>query len=254
MSVAVITANFGAFDAPRGAVVQEGYEDADWYAFTDNIESVAAPWPDPWECVGVATDPPREDCRLAAKPYKMIPWTMLALASGRSFRMSHRWIVWLDANMEVTSPQFLHEALASAACSGAPLATWRHPRRRRIWDEAMASLRDAPAKYDHRLIEQVEEYRRLGFRDDAGLWACGTLVWNMENPQTRRLGNAWLAECERWSIQDQLSLPFVSWALDVPVHRFPVRQVDGYERFVPDERAGYCFNEWMRIHDHLRND
>lgn len=240
LDVAVVTANFGGFDVPRGAVEQT--VDADWYAFHDEY---ALNWPGPWHPTAIFGWP--DSPRLQAKYHKLTPWRMI--------EGDYRWIVWLDANMEVHNPRFLEEAIKAADDEGAPVTSWRHPRRRNVWIEAMASARLAKKYGDAGLIEQVEAYRGLGFPDDRGLWACGTLVWNLDDERSRvqaeKLGETWLRECERWSIQDQLSLPFTAWALGLKVGTFPVGQigsmatVDGRYRIT---------NDWLFIHQHNRED
>lgn len=249
--VAVVTACFGGYDEPRLQEKQEGYEDADWYYFTD--EQAADPGP-PWLLLrsdGIANDP-----RLAAKRFKLTPWEILQLTEK-----DYRWIVWIDANMEVTSPHFLNEALAGAACTDSPVEAWAHPRRYSAAAEVEASLTEAPTKYGamaDELRAQGAAYVEDGFPDNLGLWACGTLVWNMEHRLTRAFGRMWLAQCERWTIQDQVSFPFVAWKLGVTPGTFAVPQIEprGYGRGALSQPAPvpYLENKWLRIWPHNRDD
>ena len=152
-------------------------------------------------------------------------------------------MIWIDANMEITSPGFARQAHA-AVHDG--VALYRHPRRDCIYDEAEASLgaESQGGKYDGQPIrEQVEHYRREGHPEHAGLWACGTIAWDVQDTKAWRLGAAWLTECQRWSFQDQLSLPVVARRLGIKPGIFGHQQIER-------RRAGWLENRWLRIHPH----
>lgn len=165
----------------------------------------------------------------------MTPWTLgVPLA---------RHVIWIDANMQVTAASFAREAVAAV---GDGVAVWKHPERSCIYEEAVASLRLAPAKYGHLpILEQVASYHREGHPVDGGLYATGTIVWDTNDRRVRRLGADWLAECRRWTYQDQLSFPVVCRRLGVTPGMFPVGQVTS--------RGGrkLLHNRWLRIHPHL---
>lgn len=232
--VAVISACFGGYDNPRPAVEQT--VDCDWLFVSDEGP---AGLPRPWQSMkvqGAYRHP-----RMSAKLVKLQPWKFVA----------HGDVIWVDANMEITSPTFVADALAAAG--GGPLATWRHPQRDCIYAEAAASLRLCPEKYGQLpLLEQVEHYRNEGYPEGAGLYACGTLVWAAQDTGARALGHAWLYECERWSYQDQLSLPVVATRLGIDVATFPVSQIEARKRDRRNpEVPPWLENRWLRIHPHL---
>lgn len=226
MRVAIYTAVAGGYDALLPQPAQD--IDVDWIAFTDEPLDL----PEPWQRRPLA--PSSLGPRMAAKAPKCTPWDFL----GDEYDAA----VWIDGNMGVTSPAFAREALA---CRHDGLATWRHPQRRCIYAEAAASLRLCPLKYGgHPIMEQVEHYRAEGHPVNGGLYACGTLAWDLRNPDARALGTAWLAECVRWTYQDQLSLPVVARRLGVRPGRFPHSQVT--------RRS--LSNPWLTIHPHRRDD
>lgn len=168
---------------------------------------------------------------MAAKRYKLLPPGL------------DPDVVWIDANMEVTSPAFVREALSF--CEEG-IALHRHPRRDCIYEEAEASLglESQGGKYDGQPIrEQVAHYYARGHPAHWGLWACGTIAWNRKDLRARSLGFSWLAECERWSFQDQLSFPYVCRKLDIQPGSFPFDQIEGWRPTL--------FNRWLRIHPHL---
>lgn len=262
--VAIVTASLGGHDVPHPQVAQD--VDVDWYFLSDDLDrdEVLEPWiPIPVPPAGPL------DPRLAAKPYRMIPWhTLDALEVGPSDKLGdrYRWIIWQDAAMEVTSPHFASEVTAAAACVGAPLMAWRHPRRDCVYDEATWSLIEAPEKYApiaDELEAQCIAYKAEGYPEHHGLYATGTLVWNMRAGggegapyHAHVLGAEWLAEVERTTIQDQVSLPVVAWRLGMEVATFPEDQIVGsfYERDRDGTRQRGLYNRWMKIHPHTRVD
>jgi hypothetical protein len=56
-----------------------------------------------------------------------------------------------------------------------------------------------------------------------GLWACGAIVWR-NNDSARTFGQAWYEENLRWSIQDQVSFPYLLWNLKPNLGLFPHRE------------------------------
>jgi hypothetical protein len=56
-----------------------------------------------------------------------------------------------------------------------------------------------------------------------GLWACGAIVWRNKD-KARQFGQAWLAENQRWSIQDQVSFPYLVWKMQPNFGVFPARE------------------------------
>jgi hypothetical protein len=225
--IAVLTAQYGHYDEIRAQACQD--VDVDWIYVTDT--DVRAPGH--WNVIRQAArfDHP---C-LAAKVPKMLPWTVAP----------HRHVIWIDANMQITSPAFVREVLA---LPHSELAVWQHPRRDCIYTEAQASIgvESQGGKYDDQpILEQVDHYRAEGHPEHGGLYACGTIAWDTDSELARDLGAAWLAECERWSIQDQLSLPVVCRRLGLVPSVFGVRQIERYRR------RAYLENRWLRIHPHL---
>jgi hypothetical protein len=68
------------------------------------------------------------------------------------------------------------------------------------------------AKYQgSRIPEQVASYAADGFPESWGLFACGTIGWRF-SPEAKSLGVRWFSEQSKWSIQDQISLPYLLWA------------------------------------------
>jgi hypothetical protein len=226
--IAIISACYAGFDTIRPQAEQDCA--AEWFLFTDDPDLDAPP---PWR---VIVEPSSEHPCLAAKRYKLTPW----------LAVPHERVLWIDANMAVTAPNFAREALG---CIHDGIALHRHPRRDCVYAEAAASLgsESQGGKYDGLPIrEQVEHYRAEGHPEHAGLFAAGTIAWDATDPRARSLGYEWMWECERWTYQDQLSFPVVARWLGVEPGAFPWPQLERRYRG-PD----YLGNRFLRIFPHL---
>ncbi len=226
--VAIVTACLGGFDPPHPQVGQD--MPVDWFYVTDG--TVPAEGIAPWRVVGhPATDNPRLD----AKTAKMAPWTV---APGYDY------YIWIDASMAVTSPAFAREAIEDLG--DAPVAAFHHPRRASIFTELEASVgSESQGKYDvGALARQVNAYLKDGYRDDLGLYACGTLVWDFNNPNAHYVSPRWLRECRIHSVQDQLSFPYACWCAGTAPAVF---------RHLQMGPSGWSMeNPWMRNSPHAR--
>lgn len=215
---AILTACFGGYDDLHPQAEQD--IEVDWIRFSDESSEAR-----PWELHVENRD---GNPNLTAKCFKLLP------------PLAHRHVIWIDANMEITSPSFAREALAHIHDG---LALFAHPRRDCIYEEARASLgaESQGGRYDDLPIsEQVEHYRREGHPEHAGLYACGTIAWDLADPRAKALGSRWLEECRRWSYQDQLSFPVVCRRLGIEPGLFPFPQLERRMR-----------NRWLTIHPHL---
>ena len=176
--------------------------DVDFIAFSDTLTH----HPD-WEIQHI--DRPSDvSPRRMAKQFKMLPQVYLP-AHDRS--------VWVDGTIRIDSPTFPEEAMACAEATG--IAMFAHPERDDILDEANVSL--TMPKYQTEPIDtQVEYYLGRGLPRHSGLW-CGGIIARQHTALVRQFGEMWLAEVDRWSVQDQLSLPVVLRALNITPGAFP---------------------------------
>lgn len=204
--IAIYTAIYGGYDCPPPQPELDG---VDWVCFTDNAELTATPWT-------MRLQPSRyEHPRLSAKWFKTHPHRAVG---------GYRRTIWIDGNMRVTSPTFVRELLD--ILGDRSLAIFPHPDRDNIFDEADVSA--AMPKYDGLpVFEQVEHYRRQGYAGSE-LYASGLLVRDNVDRRMRRLNQAWLAECLRWTYQDQLSLPYLLWRHNVQPALIPYNLWDNH--------------------------
>lgn len=230
MKAVVITANYGSVDGPPHAPVRQRDVDVEWHYYTDAYVKA----PDPWITHHVA--PLDANPNLAAKFYRATPPITTT---------PH--VIWIDANMQIMHPLFVVGALASRRDG---IAAWRHPRRDCVYTEAVACLEHESqgGKYEayrERIYEQVATYKDEGYPAHNGLYACGTIAWDLSAPDVHEFGTAWLRECHRWSPQDQVSFPVVAWRLGLKPGMFPVPQI---QRMM--QTPAYLANSWLRIHTH----
>lgn len=190
MRVALITACFGSYDPVRPLPADHGFDDA--VCVSDTGSGIGAGW-------RVHVEPVSDHPRLAAKRPKMMPWLYTDCDAA----------VWLDASFEVLGSGFA--GFARAALERDDFVVWQHPEGRvDATHEARVSM--GLAKYQgSRVLEQARFYKEQGFPANWGLFAAGTVGW-VFTPRTKRFGALWLRECEDWSIQDQVSLPYLLWS------------------------------------------
>lgn len=164
--------------------------------------------------------------RIQAKRFKLFPHEYL----------EHEYSIWIDGSHEILTDQFAMNAIAAIDETG--VAFYQHPWRDCIYEEAEASI--VLEKYSGLPCrEQVGSYRLEGHPEHWGLYACGTIA-RRHTSQVAALMAAWGEEIDRWTYQDQLSLPVVCRRLGVRPATFPCHQVFG--------------NNWTAIRPHHRED
>jgi hypothetical protein len=82
-----------------------------------------------------------------------------------------------------------------------------------------------PKYRDGPLLEQAQHYLDEGVPEHFGLWAT-TCIARRHTPAMKDLGDAWLAEMERWTIQDQVSLPYLFWKAGMWPGTFGIDQLN----------------------------
>jgi hypothetical protein len=214
MSLAWITASYGGHDTYALSIKQEEPHERifvtdKWNASLRSTDRHTSPTPD-----FVRVEPrPHMHPRLAAKIPKCMPW----LYTDADV------VVWTDASIEVTSPDFLSFMLHNRQ-QGCCLSQFKHPHRDDVLDEAELSI--TMEKYSGQMIMmQAISYLKEDFPNHWGMWATGWGVWDLSTPKLRAeaevLGEAWLIEQNRWSYQDQVSQPYVSWKHGIPIGTIP---------------------------------
>lgn len=220
MTTAIITAIYGGYDYLSELPDGHGFDEA--ICVTDNPDLQ----PDTWTIVYK----PKPDLhpRLAAKYPKMTPWLYTDADVA----------VWLDGSAKIIDSGFKQACLD--ALGEEDIVVWKHPERNQrncLYDEATYCA-GWPKYRDWPIGKQVAHYEDQGMPRGFGLYACGTIVWR-KTPQAHEFGLNWLQENLAWSIQDQVSLPYLVWKHKPRLATFPF------------EEYGNPYLVWF---SHTRND
>ena len=130
---------------------------------------------------------------------------------------------WIDGSIHVRDGRF--SVLVRRLLRDHELVLWEHPEDRDcLYDEA-AHCWDWPRYAAEPLREQTAAYRAEGMPEHFGLWAAGCIA-RRHTTRMRALGEAWLDENRRWSIQDQVSLPYLLWREGIEPGTFGVPQLE----------------------------
>lgn len=215
-TVAVITSLYGDYDSPVPPPL--GFDEA--VMVTDREQPVEG-----WQQI-VLPQPGRHP-RLAAKLAKFRPDLFTGCESS----------LWVDSNMRFEGGRGLRQATETHLATN-DMVAWRHPEARTCI-KAEADYCHHWGKYvDYPLVRQAETYLSEGMPADFGLYCCN-LIGRRHTPAIRQFGLEWLAENEKWSIQDQISFPYLVWRTNLTVSTW---------------QADYASNPWVRWAPHNRND
>lgn len=185
MKVTVVTSIYGGVDPLRAHPEQT--VPCDWVAVVDQEMPTSGPWRQ------VVEPRPHMQPRLAAKYAKLFPHVYAPDADVT---------IWIDGGAMLVSSDFVAACLDALA--DGHRAQWVHPERDCIYPEADVTIR--MEKYGAQPVrEQVTWYRLTGHPEHWGLWATGCIVRRGIDP----VDDLWLNEMMRWTVQDQLSLPYV---------------------------------------------
>lgn len=212
MGIAVVTAQFGGYDAPPIAPPDAGGVD-EWIYVTDGEPA------DGWTTVVEQAD---GDPRMQAKRPKCLPWEY----ADADFSL------WLDASLVPTVN------VALSVCADG-MTQHRHIERNDFLDEAHASVPNA--KYDrYPVLKQADTYLAEGMPRQWGLYCTG-LIGRPHTEAVREHGRLWWDEIRRWSTQDQVSHPYCCWKLGIrpiPLPGHVLRNRSVWYRLHTHEAAG----------------
>jgi hypothetical protein len=131
--------------------------------------------------------------------------------------------LWIDGSVHIRDDTFIEHARALLVEH--ELVLTDHPEERDCLYQEAEHCRDWTKYRDEPLSAQVATYRSEGMPEHFGLWAAGTIA-RRHTGRMQAFGDAWLAEMERWTIQDQVSLPYLLWRDRISVTTFGVDQLD----------------------------
>ena len=214
MRVALITACYGAYDPVR-PIPEMGFDDT--ILVTDDPEASVEGW-------RTVVEPSDLHPRLAAKRPKMLPWLYTDCDAA----------VWLDASFEIVGEGFSQWVRDHLALND--FVVWLHPEGRVDYADEAAVCWDFPKYRDFDIKGQVSDYADKGMPRYWGLFACGTVGYRF-TPAVKRFAELWYGEQIKWSIQDQISLPYLLWETGMPFGIWQANEYDNpYLRLRWDQR------------------
>ena len=126
--------------------------------------------------------------------------------------------IWVDGNVRLLADP---QEIVDLYLGNADLAIFRHPDRGCLYVEA-----DFCAKHgkDSRRVlnRQTAVYRLEGMPTGWGLPETRCVI-RRNTEQMRELGDRWWDELSKYSVRDQVSLPFVCWKMGVKWREIPGR-------------------------------
>lgn len=204
--VCIYTASFGGHDEPP----EVHNADCDMICFTDNPELKRETWKieyrgsDPISITSLT-----RTSRMRAKWFKM--------SSFWQFDMKYEHSIWIDAAFWIHSAPGFAEHCLRYLHDG--IAFYPHPAEHRSLEQEVAFSVAMP-KYDGEpLSNQIAHYRREGL--EGGRLYCGGVIARKHTGDVAQLDEDWLRQCENWTSQDQLSLPYVLWKRGMTPGKIP---------------------------------
>ncbi len=200
MRLAVVCAIYGGYDLIPP--VPEGVDDA--VLVTD------VPVRSGWRNV---VEPSDAHPRLAAKRPKARPDLYTDCEAS----------LWMDGSVHVLDVGFVE--LVRHRLEQHELVLWEHPEDRDCFLQEAQHCHDWPKYRDGPLMDQAQHYLEQGMPEHFGLWAA-TCIARRHTGEMQRLGDEWLSEIKRWTIQDQVSLPYLLWREGIVPGTFGINQFD----------------------------
>ncbi len=135
--------------------------------------------------------------------------------------LAHQYInaeysIYIDGNVKLLAdPQLLVDKYLKDC----DLATYRHPNRNCIYDEAMEC---AKRKLDDPeiIIEQAQTYEDAGYAKKKGCCECG-IILRRHTPKVEEFNNAWWSEYCRHSKRDQISFMYAVDKVGIQINMIP---------------------------------
>jgi len=148
---------------------------------------------------------------------------------GFEIKPGYDFYIWVDANITLKKPDSIYWLL-SHLMGGSDIVLFKHSDNETIQQEAefVKQLMEGGhkhiiARYMHEpMDEQVEAYLADPDFEDNELYSSSIVVMR-NTPKMQTTMRDWFYHCARYSIQDQISLPYV-----LKKHECKVNKIDGY--------------------------
>ena len=174
----------------------------DYFCFSDDSKNVVAPW------IFKPIDLPELDNLNNKDKQRYIK------IHANKFFPDYDFTIYMDGKMKIVGD--IYDFFSSICGHPNYLSAFTHSERNCIYSEGAAC-----SYFSHDWIgnvaKQMREYSSEGFPMNNGLIDTYVLI-RKNTPETDDLMNAWWSAYFNGVKRDQLSLSFVSWKLDIPIH------------------------------------
>lgn len=192
-------------------------ERADFILFSDTSSVVEG-----WQTIplGITLSDPRR----TAKILKILPHKVFA-----SYDMS----LWIDGNFRLESA--LQKLMDRFAVDEASMLLFQHSKRDCLYEEARTCIlwgKDAPGV----IKRQIERYEEFGYPLKNGLFMGNFLLRKHNEAAVFQASDFWWNEIQRYSVRDQISLPFALKQHAVRILQIPWAELSTYCEILPHEK------------------
>ena len=193
-------------------------DETDYICFTDRPEIESTIWKVVYiPCV-------YRDPRRTAKVFKLLPHIFLS-----NYEIS----IWIDGAIELKEESKL---LLRILAKEQSIGVFEHPQRDCLYSEAAACFLHGRERATT-VISQLLRYCVKGMPRHFGLFSGGVIIRRHRDQRAIEMMNLWAEQVDRYSVRDQISLPFVVWRSDFPIFIIP---------------GVFWDNEFLRVNSHVR--
>lgn len=156
--------------------------------------------------------------------------------------------LYVDNTVRINAPL---DEIFNHLSNETPFVTYKH----NVWDcpykesDAVIEYRFADPKV---LTAQIEDYRRDGLPQNAGLYHTAILLRNHNHRHVQSFGKRWFAEVERYTYRDQVALSYLVWKLEFKLAFFDGFSTDDRLVFWPEDVGprlprGFVDEDYLRL-------
>ena len=201
MSIGLISGVYGGYDIPRPLIPDHGFDQAVLVTDQKGLEVEG------WE---VIYEPlPKYIPRTAARKIKCLP--MRYLDTDMS--------VWADGSIQPLNDGLSRDA-KDLLSNENELLSFKHPFLNSWYEEAAFCI-NHPKYKDQRLKEQVHSYLSYGFPPESNKHFQNNLTFRVHNRRMEVFGEIWWNQIKEWSHQDQVSMPYSIWVMNIQAEYLP---------------------------------
>jgi hypothetical protein len=185
----------------------------------DNVHAPAIKVPG-WDylCFTDETSTARPGWDVRALPHEyldQIRRARVAKILSHQFLREYDISIWIDANIGIRGDL---AAFSNMALARADIAFFRHGMRRPSVAAEIQACEQAGKAPLEIMSLQYEDYRARGFTDNAGIIPeTGVIIRRHHHPAVRAAMEEWWAELLKYSVRDQISLPYIVWKNALPI-------------------------------------